>query len=579
MGATLGDKLRGLRAERGLTQRELAMLLGIEAFALRRMEAGTALPTPAVAQKLRDIGVNVSSSETNERSRSRAKALPEGQPPFQSTKLTMALRGATAPAWMANGPPDQHDFFAQLLDLQRDDRGWVVDAKRLSLVDSINGYRVAQAALEKPAAKAAAWNSNYGAHGWHRYIGRFPPHLVRALLNHFRVGAQDIVCDPFSGSGTTALECRLLGIPFVGIEICPLSHLIATVKAHFPAQNNALDELSMRYAEFMARERAAFVESNSHTFSVADVLAKAGNPIPAFANIEKWFTPAAFLGVSLTVEFALTQSGYERAALLVALSAKMRSIGNVDVDVVRAEYSRVPRENVDVEALVSRQLAKMSRDIRNMVATHGPMLGAAESVSLLEASVLQADLPNSSVDCIITSPPYGVEAISYLRTHLLSYRALVAELGHDPYDTRDQTIGSEYLEATSLPANLRVSAISRTFEEFFATAPAGDADNKRAEARRLGMMKFFEDMYEVGERMARWLKVGGKLAFVVGNKRLGDRVIPTDAIIREVFQSHGLRFVGEIRHKLKTNNSNSQVPWQERIIQEEAVLLFERGEQ
>ncbi len=28
-----------------------------------------------------------------------------------------------------------------------------------------------------------------------------------------------------------------------------------------------------------------------------------------------------------------------------------------------------------------------------------------------------------------------------------------------------------------------------------------------------------------------------------------------------------------IRHQLKTNDSNSQVPWQERVIQEEGLIL------
>jgi hypothetical protein len=35
----------------------------------------------------------------------------------------------------------------------------------------------------------------------------------------------------------------------------------------------------------------------------------------------------------------------------------------------------------------------------------------------------------------------------------------------------------------------------------------------------------------------------------------------------------GLRLDDVVSHKLKTNNSNSEVPWQERVIQEEHVLI------
>ena len=81
-------------------------------------------------------------------------------------------------------------------------------------------------------------------------------------------------------------------------------------------------------------------------------------------------------------------------------------------------------------------------------------------------------------------------------------------------------------------------------------------------------------MARFGEQAAAGLRTSGRLAFVIGNKRLGDRIIPTHDIIVELFEARGLRHDRSIRHKLKTNNSNSQVPWQEQIIQDEFVMLF-----
>jgi hypothetical protein len=185
------------------------------------------------------------------------------------------------------------------------------------------------------------------------------------------------------------------------------------------------------------------------------------------------------------------------------------------------------------------------------------------------------NLPEASIDAVVTSPPYGVEALSYLRTHLLSYRSLASELDHDPYEIRDQTVGSEYLEESNLPSELKVAAASETFREFFEALP--DLADKKSRQRRAGMVKFFEDMHTMGERLAHWLKDGGRVAWIIGNKRLGDAIIPTDKIIEESFSVSGLKLYDIVRHKLKTNNSNSQVPWQERIIQEEAIMLFERS--
>jgi len=35
------------------------------------------------------------------------------------------------------------------------------------------------------------------------------------------VDSDNILIDPFLGSGTTAVACKKIGIPYLGIEICP----------------------------------------------------------------------------------------------------------------------------------------------------------------------------------------------------------------------------------------------------------------------------------------------------------------------------------------------------------------------
>lgn len=573
---TLPERLRAFRVEHGLSVNKLAEVLAVPAYTVRRWEVGTSRPSMAEASRLVEIGLGpIAESETNATSRSRTRGAGGTTAARQAPELGLAeFPHATGPAWMQNGPPDQEPFHRKLIELQLEGmRERAYDAARLSLIDHFGPeQRTSQAELEAPRPTAVSWSSNYGSHGWHRYIGRFPPHLVRALLNHFGATSDTVVCDPFAGSGTTAVECRLLGIPFVGIEICALSHLMGRVKAGFDPDHRKLVALADQFERYMQSSWTAALLELPENYSVEDVLRRTDNVVATFTNIEKWFTPQALLGVSLTMTFGRNLEGFERDALHLALSAKMRSIGNLDVDVVRAEYSKKPRENVDVARLVTAQLRKMARDVSSMTKTHKQTIGGQSSITLYEGSALEVELPAASLDVIITSPPYGVEAISYLRTHLLSYRSLSSVLSHDPYETREQTIGSEYLEEAKLPAHLAVAAASPTFRAYFGALPT--APDKNSRLRQVGMMKFFEDIHSIGGRMAHWLKDGGRMAFVIGNKRLGDTVAPADLIIEESFKSHGLHLYDSVRHKLKTNNSNSQVPWQERIIQEEATMLF-----
>lgn len=584
------ERLRTFRDSRGLTRVALANKVGVTPITLYRWETGSTRPSPLAAEKLRGLGFGViTHSETNIGTVPRLKALP-GKARAASEALALRHSGRTtltvagreievlgAP-FVRNGPPDQAEFHTKLLELQLSSARLPLQLlmRRLSIVEEVNEVgATAQHILERSRPIAVSWNSNYGTHGWHRYVGRFPPHVVRALLNHFGANKDTVVCDPFAGSGTTAVECRLLGIPFVGIEICPLSCLITRTKAAFPEEPQLLKEVARSFSAFYQKQWQAFLKGRPiSTVSHKDVLARRGNPVPAFANIERWFTPEALLGVSIAVEFGMTLEGFARDAVLLAVSSRMRSIGNVDVDVVRAEYSKDIRANVDVERLVASQLNRMSVDIAASVSSHEGLIGPPTHFSLHEGSVLDVVMPDKSIDYVITSPPYGVEAISYLRTHLLSYRSLAAELRHDPYDTRDKTIGSEYITGVSENAEYRAEKVSRACRKFFSIIHA-NTDSKY-EARRAAMRHFCDDMLAVGERLGAWLKDGGEVAFIIGNKRLGNDVIPMDVIIKELFAACGLEYVEEIKHKLKTNNSNSQVPWQERIIQEEAILLFKR---
>ena len=531
------ERLCKFRDSLGFSRVGFAAELGVSPITLYRWEAGRTRPSPLAVEKLGLMGFEVVASgeaniKTIPRLKNRATKEHANAAAAKLRKLGTIVLGTqdrrmrvlTAP-FVRNGPPDQAVFHRRLLDLQIESTLPVSDlCGRLSMVEEVEGGgQTSQHRLEKPRPVAVSWNSNYGSHGWHRYVGRFPSHVVRALLNHFGADSTSVVCDPFAGSGTTAVECRLLGIPFVGIEICPLSAMMTRTKAAFPNDSKSLFTLARKFISFYDATWKEFLGTRSIAkISHKNVLERKGNSIPAFTNLEHWFTSGALLGTSITVEFGMKQQGFAREAILTALSAKMRSIGNVDVDVVRAEYRKRPRTNVDVGKLVVRQLTKMAGDISDSMVSHSGLIGTESDITVHEGSVLDIDLGEEAVSHIITSPPYGIEVISYLRTHLLSYRSLVAYLGHDPYDTREKTIGSEYLVENENNAGCRAKDRSQTCRTFFEKNQRGD--NGKYGQRRSAMMQFCDDMLSIGERMSCWLKSGGQLAFVIGNKRLGDEM-------------------------------------------------------
>jgi transcriptional regulator with XRE-family HTH domain len=556
-------QLAELRSRAGLSQQDLAGLLGVTPAAVSNWERGQSRPRGRVLSRLvAVVGGGV---------------IPAQAAPSHSIWTVEGTELEPAP-YVTNGPEDQHEFYRglvamQLAGLQHNPS---LDPRALSVVSKFRNGQwqpTFQGGLEKPTANARAWRGTYGLHGIHRYVGRFPPHVVRALLVGFGLERGSLVLDPFLGSGTTTLESRLLGFRSHGIEINPLSALISRCKSEFPESTDSILKVANDFGAFYDDRFEAFIAGHPSSCSTDDVLQRAGNIVEPFTNIERWFIPEALLGVSITLEFARTLEGFERDLMHVSLSAQMRSIGNVDVDVVRAEYRKTPRAKVDVRALVTRALHKSATEIEHQLATHKDVIAGPDSVVIELASVLsEAGPADGTVDAIITSPPYGVESLSYLRTHLLSYRVMSKELGMDAYDWNDGAIGSEYLGGADLdPYSLTVAHESETFRKFFGAMPDSPTGN---DLKRIDMMmQFFEDMSAVTARMSVWLKRGRPLAFVVGNKSLLGQIIPTDQIMREIFEAKGLAFDRAITHKLKTNNSNSSVPWQDRIIAEENIML------
>lgn len=573
--------IRDLRNKTGLSQANFATMLGVSVASLRRWEAGDSRPSPMAIHRIEEIE-KLTDAELMEMGNSYVK--PTQTTPEAEYSTSFSWKGkkyeATWAPYVINGPTDQKAFYEKLIEVQENADlpiGFAEYCSRLSMLQSVDGIETSQFIMEAPKQTAKSWTSDYGTHGFHRYVGRFPSHLVRALINSFGATNNDTILDPFCGSGTTLVESRMLGVNAIGIEISPLSSMMSRVKSTFPLDGLHVSELISEMTLFYKDRWNTFVsDKNVLDLTYEEILSRDGNSIISFVNIEKWFSKDALLGTSIIVEYIMKKTGYIKDFITIALSSKMRSIGNVDVDVVRAEYRKTPRENVDVLKLVVRQIQKMASGISSTLNACKATITDADSIKVIESSVLNAKIEPNSISHIITSPPYGVESLSYLRTHLLSFRALEPILGVDPYNFGDGIIGSEYL-GDNLPdtKKFKVANASNTYKSYF-NDMLKNATTKKDNNRIIMMMQFFEDMYEVVERFSCWLKPNGKVAFIIGNKKLGDSIIPTDTIIEEIFSFFNFKLNDSIAHKLKTNNSNSQVPWQDRIIENEFIMLFER---
>lgn len=102
----------------------------------------------------------------------------------------------------------------------------------------------------KPLASNRLLAQDQPFHDWYRFVLSFPPHLVRDLLKQIGLGGQDLVLDPFCGTGTTLVECKRQGLSSVGIEANPLAHFASEVKLDWSVD---ADDLAANSAYVSAR--------------------------------------------------------------------------------------------------------------------------------------------------------------------------------------------------------------------------------------------------------------------------------------------------------------------------------------
>lgn len=227
--------------------------------------------------------------------------------------------------------------------------------------------------------------NQYLTHWIYPYKGKFHPQMIRALLNIIGLKEGDTVFEPFSGSGTTALEAQLLGINFIGIDISPLCVIQGRVKTE---SIYVLDEILKVKDEVISK----FMPS---LFNVERDYYKLIKDITSNERVINFYNMARLLAVS-------DNSRRKRDFMTSFIKNLNLMIASVKDFIEIKERLNLKLGNVKIEI-------GDSRDIK---------------------------LPDNSIDGIITSPPYSV-ALDYVQNDAHSLK----DLGFDVSEMRNDFIG------------------------------------------------------------------------------------------------------------------------------------------
>jgi DNA modification methylase len=352
-------------------------------------------------------------------------------------------------------------------------------------------------------------------HAMHPYPAKFIPELPRALIQRLSLPG-DLIVDPFSGGGTTAVEALRLRRDFYGIDANPVGNLLARAKTAAVGR----DDLSL------------LRNLEAHLMGMQATELESGEPQwePEIPNCAKWYDPKVFRALALirdaTAEVSLS------AARDLAFAAFLQAAAKLSYQESETRYVSRPRE---IEVLeVPKAVLRELRRVR--IQAESRMENAGVTASFIDGDARDPtsfELADGAAGAVITSPPYP-NTYDY---HLY-HRFRLFWLGEQPSALRRIEVGS-HLKNQSL------------------------ADPIAA---------YLSDIEAVLRGCFRVLQRGRFAVFVVGDGKFDGKVFATAPALAQLAVGHEFEHVATVDRRLPINRRSITKPGRRLTVEQILVL-------
>ena len=384
-------------------------------------------------------------------------------------------------------------------------------------------------------------------HGIHKYPAKFFPELPRWMIQRYSQ-VDDLILDPFMGSGTANLEALLLQRPSVGVDIDPFSRMLSRVKT------NPLNSRDLFDARGQLLRLLKGFDSCQSQYD-----------IPEFPYRDRWFRPYVLKELAF-IKGCIHQVDCDakmRDFLMITFSSIIRQVSQADNNCTRTVIRQKLNKQVAPNYALKLFLRRLEKNIQGMVDLSNT--GKATKVEIpTEASATDLSLyPAHTFDLALTSPPY-LNAVDYPRTHQLEIYWLGFASG-SLRDLKRAHVGTEVVSAK----DYKILHLTGIDSADAVIRSIYDTDPRRAYIA----YKFVQDMVLNLQEVNRVLKRGGRYVIVIGSNMVRGHIFESWRYLRDVAPSLGYKidtwFVSEIiNHFIK-------VPRQERI-EDDYLLVLEK---
>lgn len=290
--------------------------------------------------------------------------------------------------------------------------------RRTAYFGEVNKEKSDHHFLSAVRGKGQIGHSNqYLTHWFYPYKGKYHGQMIKAIINFMGVRPDGLILDPFVGSGTTLIECAVLGIPSIGIDINPALCIVSQVK---------VDSLGIDYPQFRQYLTKVKPLDVFHYFS------------QQAEGRKSWFL--GFTQLNRDAKLLLTEAWEEHfpEGFVKELPAEWRNLLFLCYLHALSDHTYLEGTNkaMTFEEFFLRDLNEYLDTLSGSYAVLNDRQIEICAPKVVFGTALALPLPDESVDGILTSPPYSI-ALDYVKNdeHLLNY------LDIDTSELRENMLG------------------------------------------------------------------------------------------------------------------------------------------
>lgn len=374
-------------------------------------------------------------------------------------------------------------------------------------------------------------------HRWYYYKEGFSPALVKSAISEVGLTKDEIILDPFNGSGTVTLTAATEGYNSIGFEVNPFTSFISKSKV-ISTSKKSFEKSIQETIKKCKEGKVSSLESFS-TFSES-------------TKRNKWlFNQSVIRAFEAGHAFTKNENPNNSKLLKLALISSAMKNSNVKKDGKCVRYKRGwEKLNYNSESFIEAFINEsklISEDLENLIQVK-PQIYKGDSRTFISKL-------DKKFKLCITSPPY-LNTFDY--TDIYRPELFLGDFissGEELYNLRLKTVRSHVQANWKMP---KEQSYGFSFDEVYNKIKS-NPDMLMHKNIPYMILAYFEDMKKIFTDLKEKAEKGASLWFVVSTSAYANIHIPVDLILADIATQVGwnLKEIGVLReiHKRKTRHS------------------------